>query len=112
MRSPPPMPQDVAPRNCRRWLLQCTIGALAGFALGLAPLAFAEDDANVPLNSRFLVAARNLDAAAIERLLREGANVNARNRLGESALVIVLKKDRLDLAQTLLAAGATSTLRR
>ena len=110
MSPPPPMPQDVAPRNCRQWLLQCTIGVLAGVALGLAPPAFAADDAIVPLNSRFLVAARNLDAAEIERTLREGANVNARNRLGESALVIVLKKDRLDLAQTLLAAGADVNL--
>jgi len=110
MRSRHPMPLYVAMRNCRRRLLQCTIGAVAGVALGLAPPAFAADDAIVPLNARFLVAARNLDAAAIERMLREGANVNARNRLGESALVIVLRKDRLDLAQTLLAAGADVNL--
>ena len=35
-----------------------------------------------------------------------GADVNARNRLGETALVVVLKQDRIDLAQVLLAAGA------
>ncbi|MEP7275384.1 MAG: ankyrin repeat domain-containing protein [Betaproteobacteria bacterium] len=94
----------------RRGWLRCTMAALALAASCAAGLVIAADDEIVPLNARFLVAARNLDAPAIERLLREGANVNARNRLGESALVIVLKKDRLDLASQLLSAGADVNL--
>ena len=102
-----PIPLDAAAHNGgRRWLLQCTIGVVAAVGLGLVPPASAANDEVVPLNSRFLVAARNLDGPAMERMLREGANVNARNRLGETALVVVLKKDRTDLAQALLAAGA------
>jgi hypothetical protein len=104
-----PIPLDFAMRGRRRRLLRCTIAVLAIVALGHGERASAADEI-VPLNSRFLVAARSLDAAAIDRALREGANVNARNRLGESALVIVLKGNRLDLAQTLLAAGADVNL--
>ena len=91
-------------------LLRRTIAVLAVGAIGLAPAARGADDEIVPLNSRFLVAARNLEGEAIARMLREGANVNSRNRLGESALVIVLKKNRLDLAEVLLAAGADVNL--
>jgi len=94
----------------RTRLLRRTISLLAVAALGCATAARGADDEIVPLNSRFLVAARSLDGEAMGRALGEGANVNSRNRLGESALVIVLRKDRLDLAQLLLAAGADVNL--
>ena len=42
----------------------------------------------------------------MKRALAQGAAVNSRNRLGESALIILLKKDRVDLAQLVLDAGA------
>src|SRR6478736_5990987 len=57
------------------------------------------DDGNLSVNARFLVAARNADEAGIERALAAGANVNSRNRLGESALVILLKNNKVELAQ-------------
>ncbi|MFO1304360.1 MAG: ankyrin repeat domain-containing protein [Burkholderiales bacterium] len=66
----------------------------------------AADPENLSTNARFLVAARNADPAAMKRELAAGAAVNSRNRLGETALVIVLKKDRADLATLLLDAGA------
>jgi uncharacterized protein len=66
----------------------------------------AADPENLSTNARFLVAARNGDAAALKRELAAGASVSSRNRLGESALVIVLKKERADLATILLDAGA------
>jgi len=65
---------------------------------------------NLSTNARFLMAARNADAAALARELAAGAAVNSRNRLGESALVIVLKKDRVDLANVLIDAGADVNL--
>ena len=110
MPSPASIPLDLVLLGRRRRLLQCTIAALALAVSGRTERALAADDEVVPLNSRFLVAARNLDGAAMDRMLREGANVNSRNRLGESALVIVLKKDRLDLAMQLLAADADVNL--
>ena len=75
--------------------------------------ALANDD--VPVNSRLLVFARNSDAAGVERSLKEGANVNSRNRIGETALVIALKKedpkpDDLRIAQLMLEAGTDVNL--
>ncbi len=59
---------------------------------GDAPSA-AEQDLSV--NARLLLAARNADAAALDRELKAGAAANARNRLGETALLIALKKNDL-----------------
>jgi ankyrin repeat protein len=67
-------------------------------------------DDNLSVNARFLAYARNADAAGMTRALAEGANVNSRNRLGESALVILLKNNKVDLAQQVLAAGADVNL--
>src|SRR5207237_734227 len=53
--------------------------------------AYAADD-DLSLNARFLVAVRNGDAAGIDRALQEGAAIDSRNRLGESALIIALKR--------------------
>jgi uncharacterized protein len=73
---------------------------------GLAAAQTAADPENLSTNARLLVAARNGDASALKRELAAGASVTSRNRLGESALVIVLKKERADLATILLDAGA------
>jgi uncharacterized protein len=67
-------------------------------------------DTDLSVNARFLVAARNADATGMERALAAGANVNSRNRLGESALVILLKNNKVDLALKVLAAGADVNL--
>jgi ankyrin repeat protein len=75
--------------------------------------ALANDD--IPVNSRMLVFARNGDAAGVERSLKEGANVNSRNRVGETALVMALKKedpkkDDLKIAQLMLDSGTDVNL--
>ena len=44
------------------------------------------------------------------RALAGGAAINARNRLGESALVIVLKNNHPELAPALIDAGADVNL--
>ena len=78
--------------------------ALLATTLGVAAPASAQE--NLTVNARFLLAARNVDAAGLKRGLADGAAVNSRNRLGESALIVVLKKSREDLAQLLIDAGA------
>src|SRR2546430_2673185 len=81
------------------------ISILAVLVAVAATSVQASDD-DLPLNAKLLVAARNADGPSIARALQQGAAVNSRNRLGESALIIVLKKDRVDLARVLLDAGA------
>jgi uncharacterized protein len=81
-------------------------------ALCIAAPAVAQGAAqdNLSTNARLLVAARNADAAALQRELANGAAIDSRNRLGETTLVIVLKKDRPDLAVIALDAGADVNL--
>jgi ankyrin repeat protein len=85
---------------------------ILGHLLCSSSLALAQSaaDENLSVNARFLVAARNADAAAMARGLKDGAAINSRNRLGETALVVVLKKKRSDLAQMLVEGGADVNL--
>ena len=84
------------------WRLSFAV-ALCATTLGVAAQPATE---NMTVNARFLLAARNADAAGMRRGLADGAAINSRNRLGESALIVVLKKNRVDLAQFLIDAGA------
>jgi ankyrin repeat protein len=99
------------PLRMRR-LLRCDILGLRFAVLGFACLfAFAPSSSiaqgvELSVNARLLAAARNDDAAGIDRALRDGAAIDSRNRLGESALLIVLKRHRPDLALRLIDAGA------
>ena len=90
--------------------LRTVVILLSTSVLACGALAQPLADDNLSVNARFLVAARSADAAGIERGLAAGANVNSRNRLGESALVILLKTNKVDLAQKVLAAGADVNL--
>jgi uncharacterized protein len=76
--------------------------AVSALALG-GPAAAAESDLSV--NARLLLAARNGDAAGLDRALKAGGSPQARNRLGETALLIALKKGDLAMAKTMLGAG-------
>src|SRR5437660_1595003 len=103
------------PLDCRRG---CTLlhrsngggfrvlASILAVLVGVAATSVRASDDDLPLNAKLLVAARNADGPAIAQALQQGAAVNSRNRLGESALIIVLKKDRVDLARALLDAGA------
>jgi uncharacterized protein len=82
------------------------LASILAALLAMAATGVQASDDDLPLNAKLLVAARNADGPAIARALQQGAAVNSRNRLGESALIIVLKKDRVDLARVLLDAGA------
>jgi ankyrin repeat protein len=79
--------------------------ALLNLVAGAGNAAAATED-NLSVNARFLVAARTGDAAGLERGLAQGASIDARNRLGETALIILLKNNKVELAQKMLDAGA------
>src|SRR3954471_1362935 len=80
----------------------CMLTMAAFFLCGPAPAA--EQDLSV--NARLLIAARDGDAPALERALKAGAAINSRNRLGETVLLIALKKNELAMATTMLDLGA------
>jgi len=79
---------------------------LAGL-FALAPGALAQDWS---INARLLAAARAGDEGGLVRALADGAAVNARNRIGETALVIALKNDQPAVAMRMLDAGVDINL--
>jgi uncharacterized protein len=82
-------------------LAKCLV--MMALTLQVAPLHAQSRDLSV--NARLLVSARNNDQAGIDRALAEGAAPNARNRLGETVLLIALKTDRPALARQMIDAG-------
>jgi uncharacterized protein len=86
-------------------MLRC----VASFAAAMLFLASASAQDLGP-NARLLAAARAGDHAAVVRALGEGAAVDSRNRLGETALVVALKRERPDIARALIEAGADVNL--
>ena len=50
--------------------------------------------------------------SGLDRSLKAGAAANARNRLGETALLIALKRNDLAMARTMLDAGTDVNLAR
>jgi uncharacterized protein len=74
--------------------IACTTGAVA------QPVT---DEA---VNARLLVSARTGDEAGVARALASGAAVDSRNRIGESPLIIAIKRGYLPMAQRLIDAGA------
>jgi ankyrin repeat protein len=79
----------------------------AAAMVALLPAAAAQEPS---VNVRLLAAARAGDQAGVARALADGATPNARNREGESALLIALKNERPELALQMLAAGADVNL--
>ena len=77
------------------------VACLAVVALTLVSSAAAAADSDLSASAQLLVAARNADAPAVSRALEGGASPNARNRLGETALLIALKQGNVTLARTM-----------
>src|SRR5262245_40972893 len=67
-------------------------------------------EADLSVNARLLLAARNGDAASVDQSLKAGAAANARNRLGETALLIALKRNDSAMAKAMLDAGTDVNL--
>lgn len=89
-------------RLCGAALLAAGLCAL----LAISGAAAQEQSANV----RLVAAARAGDGPGMARALADGATPNARNRVGETALVIALKGERPDLASQMIAAGTDVNL--
>ena len=87
-----------------RELAACVLGAAV---VAWAPGAVAQEPS---ANASLVAAAQAGDPAGIARALAAGATPNARNRRGESALLIALKNDQTDLALQMLAAGGDVNL--
>ena len=87
------------------WWRRCGLALAAALLAAFVPPARAAES-DLSVNARLLVSARSADRAGIERALQQGAAVNSRNRLGESALIVVLKNNHPELARLLLDAGA------
>src|SRR6266498_4678422 len=85
-------------------VLTCLVAAL----FGTASLAVGAQEMSP--NLQLLAAARGGDSAAVARALAAGATPNARNRVGETALVIALKAGRTELAQQMIDSGADVNL--
>src|SRR5262245_30215997 len=86
MRVPENYPERAMPFH-RRLLDNMIVAAACAWTV-CAPALVVAADQDLTASARLLVAARSSDSAAVERALKEGATPNARNRLGETALVI------------------------
>jgi len=62
----------------------------------------------VPAALDLIIAANYDDAATVQALLAEGVDVNTRNKLGQTALMMASRDGHLDVVQALLAKGADS----
>ena len=98
-----PAPVRIGRAGAARW---CRILAWLAF-IALPHGVLAQD---LSANARLLAAARAGDQAGVGNALADGASANARNRVGETALVIALKNDQPTLAMTMLKAGTDVNL--
>jgi ankyrin repeat protein len=84
------------------------VAALAG--LGIVALPHTVSAQDVSPNARLLVAARAGDQPGAARALVDGASPNARNRVGETALVIAIRNEHPALAMDMVVAGTDVNL--
>ena len=85
----------------RTFLRSVALAAIPTFVL-VAATAEAGDDLREPL----WAAVRNGDAKAVKALLDKGADVNAKNEIGITALWIAASKGQPDIVTVLLEHGA------
>jgi len=85
-------------------------GWRCGLAFAATLLALTIQAQELSANVRLLNAARIGDEPGVRQALRDGAAPNARNRLGETALLVALKNDRLRIAEQMIDAGTDVNL--
>ncbi|MGN5480338.1 ankyrin repeat domain-containing protein [Cupriavidus basilensis] len=79
------------------------LALLGALCLQSAPV-LADDD--VSLNARLLASARAGDEAGVRGALEQGAAVDSRNRIGDTALITASKRGLTGMARTLVDHGA------
>jgi hypothetical protein len=88
-------------RAAANGLLKAALGA-AFFVSGLTMSV----QADATRDQAMIAAAEKGDTAAVQRLLREGADVGARDARGRTALLAAAHANRVEAARLLIAAGA------
>jgi len=78
--------------------------------LGIVALPHGAIAQDLSANARMLAAARAGDQGAVARAIADGASVNARNRVGETALIMALQNERPALAMDMVNAGTDVNL--
>jgi hypothetical protein len=73
-------------------------------------LAYGQDTTELSLNAQLLSGARHDDEALVRRALEAGAVPDSRNRAGDTALMIFIRKGNATMADLLLGKGADVNL--
>ena len=72
--------------------------------------AYAQGTSDLGLNAQLLVSARNDDFQTVRRVLDSGALPDARNRAGDTALMIFVRKGNAQMVEFMLAKDASANL--
>jgi ankyrin repeat protein len=85
-----------------KWLRKAAFSV----AFFIALLSIPSSRADTAQDQALIAAAEQGDTAAVERLLRDGASVGARDSRGRTALLAATHGNRVEAARILIAAGA------
>ena len=58
------------------------------------------------LNEKLITAGKTGDTATVKSSIEKGANVNAKDKLGQTALIVAAKNGHVETVQTLISQGA------
>ncbi|XP_061485147.1 mitochondrial disaggregase isoform X4 [Rhineura floridana] len=106
-----PNPEHAGRRHSREnRSRRVRIPSFAATAVAAAGLAFCYSKGNVSKEDSLLEAARINNASEVNRLLQEGASINARHKLGWTALMVAAINRNSSVVKLLLTAGADPNL--
>ncbi|XP_066475997.1 mitochondrial disaggregase [Tiliqua scincoides] len=97
-------------RGSRSRSRRVRVPAFSATAMAAAGLAFCYSKGHLSKEEALLEAARVSNASEVSRLLQEGASVNARHKLGWTALMVAAINRNSSVVKLLLTAGADPNL--